>query len=369
MTNGNAGAGGGIYCGSSYPTLKNNIIRHNKATDGGGIYCEYQSPIITGNIISENTAVSFGGGIECSVASPTITSNVISKNTCGLSGGGIGCWEADPVVTNNIISGNVASASGGGIGGGSSSPTVSNNTITDNSSAEGGGLYYHFSSMPTVTNTVIWNNNAPTGSQASISNYSVLSISYSDIEGGQSSIHVGSGCTINWGPGMLDSNPLFVDTAVEDLHIQWNSACKDSGVNAAVYDLFDFESDPRIAGGVVDIGADEFYRHLYCTGNLNPGASVEIKVVGEPYATPVRLALGSGLQDPPLSTQYGDLYLALPLWWQTDFGSIPANGVLIHADNLPAVWHPGDERVFQALIGPLGSSSSRLTNLMLLTVE
>jgi len=80
------------------------------------------------------------------------------------------------------------------------------------------------------------------------------------------------------------------------------------------------------------------------------------------------LALGSGIQDPPKITPYGDLYLLMPPFWQADLGAIPASGILTMTDQVPAWWLPGETFPFQALLGPQ-SPGSHLTNLMVITVE
>ena len=86
-------------------------------------------------------------------------------------------------------------------------------------------------------------------------------------------------------------------------------------------------------------------------------------------AMAVLLGLGSGIQDPPQSTQYGDLWLQLPLANNWPLGNIAGNGVLVFPATVPPSWLPGEEYPFQALVGPFGNPSSVLTNLMVLTVE
>jgi len=77
----------------------------------------------------------------------------------------------------------------------------------------------------------------------------------------------------------------------------------------------------------------------------------------------------SAVLDPPLSTQYGDLYLALPLVASWSLPNIPANGILIVPATVPLSWSSGEEYPFQALVGPLGNPNSVLTNLMTLEVK
>jgi hypothetical protein len=117
------------------------------------------------------------------------------------------------------------------------------------------------------------------------------------------------------------------------------------------------------------MGADEFFYHLYHVGDVLPGGSIDVKVVGPPGAFPVMLALGSGIQDPPQQTPYGDLYLVLPPLFMANIGTIPPEGILIYPATLPGFWSPADQHPLQALIGAPGNPSSMLTNLQILTVE
>ncbi|MDI6782035.1 MAG: PKD domain-containing protein [bacterium] len=80
ITNGSATSGGGIYCGSSSPTLFNCFIISNSANNGngGGIYCYSSSPTITNCTISGNLAKCYGGGISCDGASsPTVVNSIL----------------------------------------------------------------------------------------------------------------------------------------------------------------------------------------------------------------------------------------------------------------------------------------------------
>jgi len=339
---------------------------------GGGIYGDfYTSPTIINNSIINNSILVAGGGIFLCSSSGTVKSNIVASNTSSFYGGGIASWCSNTTITNNLISENI-SDEGGGFFCVYNSPDVMNNTIVGNQGIKGGGVYCSNSASPTMTNSILWNNQAAEGSEiwlGETSYPSTLSISYSVVEGGQASCHVGPGCTLSWGAGMIDADPLFVDATGDDFHLTWDSLCKDTGDNTAVTELFDFEGDPRIAQGTVDMGADEFYYHLYQAGDVTPGAFIDVKVIGAPGMTPVTLALGSGIQDPPQSTPYGNLYLVLPTVKTFNLGGIPSTGVLLVPATVPTSWQTGEEYFFQALVGPLGFPDSILTNLMVLIVE
>jgi hypothetical protein len=112
------------------------------------------------------------------------------------------------------------------------------------------------------------------------------------------------------------------------------------------------------------MGADEFYTHLYWTGDATPGGSAALKFVGLPGTMPVQLWLGSGVMDPPMHTKYGDWYLKFPLLANLGLGAMPSpDGVMVLPFTLPPDIPVPITLPFQAGIG------KELTNLCLLVVE
>jgi hypothetical protein len=345
------GAGGGMYNGgmfshSSDPTVIDCLFLNNAADQGGGMYNDDSDPTVTACIFSGNSAegspYSYGGGMR----------NVY----------------CDPKVTSCIFQGNSADIGGGGMANSRGNPMVANAGFIDNTADHGGGLHLDIASATTVINTIFWSQGTLDGPEiwiGDIADPSTLHISFSDVEGGQSSVHVEPGCTLVWGSGMIDSDPLFVDPVNGDFHLTFNSPCRGSGDNSAVMELTDFEGDPRIAQGTVDMGADEFYTHLYCTGDFTPGGSIEGKFVGLPGTSPVGLFLGFGVLDPPVPTAWGSFFLQPPVAL-IPLIPIPGDGVLVLPATIPATPPAPYDLPMQALIG-LGPDS--LTNLFVLEVR
>jgi hypothetical protein len=164
---------------------------------------------------------------------------------------------------------------------------------------------------------------------------------------------------------MIDADPMFVDAVNGDYHLTFNSPCRGSGDNSAVTELYDFEGDPRIFQGTVDIGADEFYPHLYVTGDEMPGGYIQGKLVGLPGTTPVGLFLGSGVIEPPVPTAWGMAYLQPPIFL-IPLMPIPATGVLVLPAMIPASPPAPYDLPMQALIG---LNPDSLTNLFVLEVR
>lgn len=264
--------GGGIFCYlNSSPTIRGNIISENSSFTGGGINISYGSmPLIEENLITNNFLIGTeggAGGIICyGSSSPVIRRNTITGNRSNNAGGGIVCqWSSSPSIVGNTIAGNTAAKRGGGIYSNyGSSPTIWNNTIVDNAADSlAGGLYFSIDSHPTVMNSILWNNSAPMGKEVYLGDTgdpSSLTISYSDVEGGQESIFLESGCTLNWGDGMIDVDPSFVYPDRWDYRLLWESGCIDAGCPDSL----------DIDGTVCDIGAHCFNQNDYLTIYLTP---------------------------------------------------------------------------------------------------
>jgi parallel beta-helix repeat protein len=236
---------------------------------GGGVLCNYSSPTIRSNIIVENHVTHAGGGIACRhSSSPIIINNLLLHNTAQNQGGAIQCWDSShPIILNNILFSNSAVEKGGGLYCRyNSEPIIMNCTINNNYSALGGGISCAFAAHPNINNTILWNDHSPSGKEIHLSNDvkpSCLTIDFSDVQGGLMSVVVESWCRLVWGKNMIDADPLFINPDNGDFHLTYPSPCKDTGDNSAVTELEDFEGDPRIAYGTVDMGADEFHTHLY----------------------------------------------------------------------------------------------------------
>ncbi len=274
------------------PTIRNNIIKNN----GQGIFLSGSSPLIQRNVITNNRS---GGGIGMSssslAAQPQILDNTISNNT-GPFGGGIDLFGAgDTLIRGNIISGN-RGFSGGGIGIVGFSPVlIVQNLIINNSAFEGGGIAWlvPFNTPdPRIVNNTIANNDSPNGSGIFANGFdeatevvnniivakpgqtALFCEGFGDLSGpiirfnnvfSPQGMAYGGFCPDMTGiNGNISADPLFVDPANGDYHLQPDSPSVDAGTNeVAGLPTTDFDGDPRILDGdgdglaIVDMGIDE----------------------------------------------------------------------------------------------------------------
>ena len=189
-----------------------------------------------------------------------------------------------------------------------SNPLIFNSNLMGNSARYGGGIFCYADSEPKITNSILRGNRATYGSEIALRVYSrfppmpcpepsTLTVSHSNIQGGQAAAYVVPDCTLVWGSDNIDADACFVepgywdpnDTLADanddfwvdgDYDLLADSPCIDEGNNSSlptdVYDLdgdgntteqlpWDLDGNPRIVDGdndgnsVVDMGAYEFY--------------------------------------------------------------------------------------------------------------
>ncbi|MEA3287223.1 MAG: FISUMP domain-containing protein [Candidatus Marinimicrobia bacterium] len=225
LTNG-LHSGGGIFCENANPLLMNLVITDNTApmSTGGGIFLQHASPTITNVVVANNTAYdnnrADGGGIQCGVDSyPSLTNVTIYRNSCDRYGGGInfqGGVDTLIICKNINVFDNTAPIGGGIYWESAENIHLINSNICSNS---GDGIYVHYGT-PVIINSIITDN---TG--YGVYGAGSLLISYSDVWNN------GSGNYNDCDPGLscIEQNPIFIDPANGDYHLESTSPCIDLG--------------------------------------------------------------------------------------------------------------------------------------------
>jgi hypothetical protein len=191
--------GGGVMSESVSAVVSNCVLIGNSANYGGGA----SGGTLYNCTLSGNSAEGEGGGAEGS----TLYNCTLVGNSSWIGGGADWC-----TLNNCSLSGNAASFEGGGARGG------------------------------TLKNCILYYNRAPNGD-----NYYDSSLVYS--------------CTTPLptnGIANFANAPLFVNPAGGDLRLQSNSPCINAGANASAAARDDLDGNPRIAGGIIDLGAYEY---------------------------------------------------------------------------------------------------------------
>ena len=181
-----------------------------------------------------------GGGVYCTQGGSIRNSTLCNNTSPGGQGGGILCDSGGATLQNCLLYGNT-SADGGGLYS-YQGVTVRNCTFAGNSNTtpdNGTGIY--LGSGGTVQNCIIVGN---LGGGTNIYNPAGGVIGYSCSPGLS-------------GSGNITNNPLFVNAAANNYRLSAGSPCINAGNNAYAQGATDLDDNPRIIGGVVDMGAYE----------------------------------------------------------------------------------------------------------------
>lgn len=195
---------------------ENNAFHHSQAVGGGGggMTNRESNPILTNCTFSGNSAQWGGGMANGSSSNPTLTNCTFSGNVAN-GGAGISNYVASgPLLINCTFSGNSASSWGGGMDSrDDSGPNLINCTFTGNSARNGNALAYNFlmpqdkPSNVELINCILWDG----GDEIWNNDGSTITMTYSDIQGGQASVF--DPCeTLIWGKGNTDADPCFANS-------------------------------------------------------------------------------------------------------------------------------------------------------------
>ena len=217
-----AGDGGG---GASYVGLMDAcVLGGNQANSGGGAFeCN-----LSQCTVSCNSATNYGGGVYSYGDSMLVDCRVVS-NSASYAGG-----VSYATLYSCLVVGNLALSEGGGV----YDATLYNCTVANNEAGDAGGG----ASSAIVLNSILWGNLAPTDAN------------FSETE-------IANSCTTplpDAGAGNIAADPLFVNPVRGNYRLGAGSPCVNAGANEyADRSAVDLDGNPRIVGGVVDMGAYE----------------------------------------------------------------------------------------------------------------
>jgi hypothetical protein len=271
FTNGVSSSDGGGVFGSG-ATISNCVIAGNfTAGSGGGVI----GAAIFNSTLEGNSAANSGGGAEYGILSACVLANNYSS-----SGGGAN----SSTLSNCLVVANVSSGYGGGAeagtlvdciiganvatnGGGADSSIVINCLVTNNlASLIGGGVYNCNDINSTITGNSAGQNGG--GAGGGTLNNCIVYFNTAPADPNFFGSYVDHSCTTPQAPGSgnFTNDPVFVDLAAGNLHLQDSSPCINAGNNSYVTNnntlidpvTDDLDGNPRITGLTVDCGAYEF---------------------------------------------------------------------------------------------------------------
>ena len=108
-------AGGGVFSYNSAASLRDAVIRNNRAGFGGGAYFSNSTGVIERVEFRNNTAFTDGGGLQIILGAPDVTDCVIEDNFANSRGGGIHAARVLSTIDSTVIRDNRSDNIAGGI--------------------------------------------------------------------------------------------------------------------------------------------------------------------------------------------------------------------------------------------------------------
>lgn len=295
------GGGGGLYHRTGLLSIKKAIFEGNISTTTGGAILN--SGVLDGEDLTfkGNTAVTQGAGVY-NTGTFTLNRGSFIANSSLQHGAGVyntGVTRIDNVIfSRNAISTNSANGYGAGMYHYSGSSVLSNVSFSNNITAythatntSGAGFFYRAAGTAAIYNSIFWGNKRGGNVSDQLSGAG-LTVANSIVEAGYA-----AGTNISIG------NPLFTDTANDNLRIKGGSPAIDAGDNAATGTSRDLDINERIVNDKVDLGAYE----------NQGGSSLSI----------LPATLSAGTRGNPYSQQFTATGGAGQLSWSVSSGTLP----------------------------------------------
>jgi hypothetical protein len=243
IENGNVRPGGGLYCYESSPTVRGCVFLGN---DDSAVYREYWAdPTIADCTFVANSDSYWScnptivGLYECNL---TVSRCLIAANgSAGISAGWDHFGPSSAVITNCTVVGNLGGISGSDLtianslvagalyGGeprrGEFAAVSSTGHLTMVNCTVAANLFYGNgigvrcggdSCVAIISNSIVWGNSEPGEPEIIVGEYGepgpfALTAAHNDVQGGIDAVLLfHEEALLNWGPGNLDSEPLFV---------------------------------------------------------------------------------------------------------------------------------------------------------------
>ncbi len=255
------GDGGAVFLKRGTTHFYACTFENNSASDdGGAIACnEGATLLLEDSVFISNSSQDNGGALFCRNTQISLRRSSFYGNRADSNGGAGYIRDSHSHFLNCLFSGNHAADDGGVLYVRQARATMVHCTLAGNrADGQGGGLASNNTRTIYVYDSILWNNEDSDGRGA-------------DAQLTETDTIVAYSCIQHWPQqeSILTQDPLFMDadgaddtvgTDDDDLHLQGNSPCIDTGLFTSVsWPLeLDLERQTRLVGTAVDMGALEY---------------------------------------------------------------------------------------------------------------
>ncbi len=270
--------GGAMNNLSGVIRVTRSVFEQNTTEQGGGAVFNNagSETIFTDCLFARNRAVNgfgegHGGAIANNPGTPTVDGCVFMDNEADGSGGAISDTASDSLVRNSLFVGNKADRGGAVSHSGTRQKLMSCTFVGNQASGRnydaGGALVIRSHCSTRVDDSVFWANTASRGSAIAVlaGQYDAsLTVSHSDVQGGQESVYVDGEGELFWEAGNISVDPRFVEGPLGGYYLSQvasgqnvDSPCLDAGSGTARdmgLDHLSTRTDQERDAGKVDMG-------------------------------------------------------------------------------------------------------------------
>ena len=259
ITSGNSTNGGGAYLQGGLTLQNCTVTGCNASSNGGGIYINQAT---VANCTFSNNNANYGGAILSYLG--TVHHTVLHNNTAQFSGGAL--YFNGGTCYDNLVANNNANYGGGVYA--YNGANIYETDIVSNMATYGGGVYCNNAQL---FNTVIWGNRAPDNSDSGTPNLYLYSGSITSCAIENVSTGGGNNILLSSDNSGMMLSPKFVapsagagaDYAMGDYHLTSSSILAGRADIDQQYSSTDFDGNPRVRQGGMDLGCYESEYNRY----------------------------------------------------------------------------------------------------------
>jgi hypothetical protein len=279
----NQDRGAAVLCtGATEAKVRDCIMEFNSANAlGGAAYCGDQTaPRFAKCTFRPNRSLENGGAAATYKSTALFASCTFQANNAGAGYEGGGMYiikdlatSGEPVQIVNcflVQNGSAGTASGGAISVHDPAEMHFCTFVDNDASSLGGAVYNDPGEAILITGSILWANSAEGGAQILNADGSTLTVTWSDVQGGQAGIDGGG--TLTW-QDSINTDPLFVDAANGNYRLLCASPCIDVACTTVPIDAADVDNESNVTEPTPD--RDTYHRQyspLPLTSVLDIGA-------------------------------------------------------------------------------------------------
>lgn len=223
-------------------------------------------------LLLANGSAALGGAILVEAGSAlTVERCLFLRNLAG-SGGALAIDGGTLTLRDSLFFRNQASGPGGALAAsGEALVDARRCTFSANAAGSGGAVSADDLAALALLGSIAWQDTAPVGAELHLAGSASLTVEFSNVAGGAAAAALSGSATLDWGPGNLDADPLFLEPAYMNYRLHSGSPCVDSGdpLDLPAPGMADLDGEARLSGVAVDMGADEIVCRAVIAGDCN----------------------------------------------------------------------------------------------------